>query len=129
MLSETSTDSGPNHSAFCDLTSEIELDDINTDDNVLIRTRNSEYRFLMIDSVKHRGRLSGGSIGEEPREAILIESQSNDDGGALKGFHGLRIGARALFYVTSGRGVERVTTSIILGLTLVRAVDRVSLFS
>jgi hypothetical protein len=83
----------------------------------------------MIDPVKHRGMLSGGSLGEEPREAVLIESQSKDEDGAMRDFRGLKIGARALFYLSSGCGIERVTTSVISGLTLVKAADGASLIS
>ena len=107
----------------------ISLDDIGADDKVVIKTRNSEYRFAIIDPPRHKGMLSGGAIGEEPREAFLIESRSKDDAGASRGFPGLKTGARALFYLSSGRVFERVITSEIADLTLVKARDRDSLIS
>jgi len=129
MYCETSFDSGPHPSPRCNLDSAIAFDDVKADDKVLIKTRNSEYRFSVIDPAKHRGMLSGGTLGCEPREAVLIESQSKDDDGALRAFGGLKIGARALFYLSGGRCVERVTTSIISSLTLVKSADRASLIS
>jgi hypothetical protein len=105
------------------------FDDINTDDKVLIKTSNSEYRFSVIDPTKHRGMLSGGKLGDEPREAFLIESLTRGEDGAQRNIRGLKTGARALFYLSSGRSIERVTTSKIFALTLVKAADRTSLIS
>ena len=104
----------------------IALEDIMVHDKVVIRTRNSEYRFSVIDPVNHKGLLSGGALGEEPREAFLIESRCKGESGD---FRGLKSGARALFYLSSGSKVERVTTSEISGLKLVKAIDRNSIFS
>lgn len=129
MHCETTFDSGPHHSSCCDLDSALTFDDIKADDKVLIKTRNSEYRFSMIDPERRKGTLSGGSLGDESREAFLIESHIMNEDGVLHDFSGLKIGGRALFYVSSGRSIERVTTSIVSGLTLVRAADRASLIS
>ena len=129
MYCETSIDSGSLHSPCSDVETTIPFEDIKADDKVLIRTRNSEYRFSMIDPRSHKGMLSGGALGEEAHEAYLIESLGCGEGGSLQDFRGLKIGARALFYLSSERSVERVTTSKIAGLTLVRAADRKSLIS
>lgn len=129
MHCETSFDSAPHHSPCCDLDAAITFDDIKADDKVVIKTRNSEYRFSVIDPLNHKGMLSGGTLGEEPREAFLIESRSKGEDGALRDFRGLKTGARALFYLSSGRAIERVTTSKISRLTLVKAADRISLIS
>lgn len=132
MRFEASFNSGtsgahPSHSGEVDAV--ICLEDIRADDNVVIKTRNSEYRFAIVDPPRHKGMLSGGAIGAKPREAFLIESRSKDEAGATRGFRGLKTGARALFYLSSGRVFERVTTSEISGLKLVKAKDRDSLFS
>lgn len=129
MQIETSFDSGPHYSPCCDLDSVITFDDIKADDKVLIKTRNSEYRFSVIDPLSHKGMLSGGTLGDEPREAFLIESLARSDDGILRDFRGLKTGARALFYLSSGPSIERVTTSKISSLTLVKAADRTSLIS
>jgi len=129
MHCETSFDSGFHHSSSHIFNSFITFDDINRDDKVLIKTLNSEYRFSVIDPVNHKGMLSGGSVGDEPREAFLIDSRGKNEDGILKDFRGLKTGARALFYLSSGRAIERVTTSKISSLTLVKAADRTSLIS
>ena len=129
MHCETSFDSSSHHLPCCDLDSSITFDDIKADDKVLIKTKNSEYRFTVIDPQNHKGMLSGGTLGDEPCEAFLIESLGRNDDGILQDFRGLKTGARALFYLSSGPSIKRVTTSKISGLTLVRAADRTSLIS
>jgi len=94
MQCNTSFESGAHHSPCCALESTIAFDDIKADDKVLIKTRNSEYRFSVIDPLYHKGMLSGGTLGEEPREAFLIESRSKGEDGALRDFRGLKTGAR-----------------------------------
>lgn len=124
-----SVNSGAYPSQSGEVEAVISLDDIGADDKVVIKTRNSEYRFAIIDPPSHRGMLSGGAIGAEPREAFLIESRSKDEAGASREFRGLKTGARALFYLSSGRALERMTTSEISGLTLVKGKQRDSLIS
>lgn len=129
MHCETPLNNRPLQSHGLDLSSAIAFDDIKANDKVLIRTRNSEYRFSVIDPVNHKGMLTGGTLGDEPREAFLIESISKAENGALRDFDGLQTGARALFYLSSGPKIERVTTSRISGLTLVKAEDQTSVIS
>jgi hypothetical protein len=130
MQCNTSSSSDSHRSPLFDFDSMITFDDIRPDDKVVIRTQNSEYRFSVIDPQNHKGMLSGGSIGDQPREAFLVESLGKTESGSLQDFRGLKRGARALFYLSSqGHRVERVTTSKISGLTLVRAADRTSLIS
>jgi hypothetical protein len=129
MHCEASFNSGPLHSHWRDSGSAIKFDDIEVNDKVLIRTNNSEYRFSVIDPLNHKGMLSGGTLGEEPREAFLIDSLARGEDGVQRNIRGLKTGARALFYLSSGHSIERVTTSKISGLTLVKAADRTSSFS
>ncbi len=132
MHCEASLDSGPLPSHWRDTNCAITFDDVEVNDKVLIRTRNSEYRFSVIDPLNHKGMLSGGNLGEEPREAFLIDSLAKGEDGVQRNVRGLKTGARALFYLSSGssgHGIERVTTSKISGLTLVKAADRNSFFS
>jgi len=129
MHCETLSDSGKQISPRRDVEFTITFDDIRMNDKVVIRTMNSEYRFAVIDPSSHKGMLSGGSLGDEPQEAFLIESLSRGEDGNWQDFRGLKTGARALFYIGTGRHLERVTTSKISRLTLVKAADRTSLFS
>jgi hypothetical protein len=126
MYCEGSLNNGAHHSLSSKIDAAIDLDDIKMDDKLLIKTKNSEYRFAVIDPLNHKGMLSGGALGEEPREAVLIESFCSGEATSRE-FRGLKTGARALFYLSSGRSLERVTTSEIFGLTLIKAADRNSL--
>jgi hypothetical protein len=125
MRTEASTDSGPLHSFDRDRGSAIAFDDMRPNDRIVIKTRNSEYQFSVSDPVNHKGMLSGGALGENPREAFLVESLSSEDGAGMRDFDGLKTGGRALFYLSSGPRIERVTTSKISGLTVVKAGDSV----
>ena len=127
MHCETSSDSNPRHSLHSTAGSAITFADIEVNDKVLIKTCNSEYRFEVADPVNGKGLLSGGTLGEKPREAILIESLIKSDSGRLRDFRGLKTGARALFYISSSHCIERVKTSNISSLILVKAADRTSL--
>jgi len=129
MHCETSFDSDPRHPLHSEAGSAITFADVEVNDKVLIRTRNSEYRFEIADPVNGKGLLSGGTVGEKPREAILIESLIKSDSGRLRDFRGLKTGARALFYLSSNHRIERVKTSNISSLILVKAADRTSLIS
>ncbi len=129
MHSGTSIDSGPVRSFSRDFGTAISFGDMRPNDRIVIKTRNSEYQFSVCDPGNHKGMLSGGKLGAEPREAFLIESLSRDEYGVVRDFDGLETGGQALFYLSSGHRIERVTTSKISGLTLVKAADRTSLIS
>jgi hypothetical protein len=119
MQRENPSDSGL-HSFPSDPVSTITLDDTQPNDKLVIKTRNSEYRFQVADPVSHKGMLSGGALGEEPREAYLIESLCKGEDGKLRASHELNAGDRALFYFSSRQGIQRVTTSEISSLRLVK---------
>lgn len=120
IMRENSTHSVPNQRFSCDQGSAITLDDTQANDKLFIKTRNSEYRFQIADPLTHKGLLSGGALGEEPREAYLIESLCRGEDGKVQVCSGLNTGARALFYCSSGHRIERVTTSEISSLILVK---------
>jgi hypothetical protein len=88
-------------------------------DQILIRTQNSEYRFSIVDPVERRGTLSGGFLGDQSRDAVLVGTLSdNDNSTSLDNVsNGLKTGRRALFYLTAKNGIERLITSIITGIT------------
>jgi hypothetical protein len=101
-------------------TEEIDFDEVNASDRILIRTQNSVYRFSVVDPRSRSGKLSGGSFGNQLQDATLM--------GMLIGSHGdgsgdtsrLKVNSCALFYVTVGAGLKRVTTSVITDLVLIR---------
>ena len=90
----------------------IKLSEIQSSDQLFIKTANSEYRFRVTDAEQRRGHLSGGTVGEGEREAVLAGAISAT--GAL-GQIDMRLqpGGRAVFYLTATRGIERLITSVI----------------
>jgi hypothetical protein len=96
---------------------EITLDGISPSEQLLIRTQNSEYHFSIVDASERRGTLSGGSLGEQKREAVLVGSLSDNNGSFGNVSTGLKTGKRALFYLTARNGIERLITSIITGVS------------
>jgi hypothetical protein len=102
------------------MTDDIMFNEFETSDKVLIRTRNSVYRFSIDDPKGRQGRLAGGRFGDDPRQAVLVESMVEEGGGMWGDVSGLKVGARALFFLQSPAGIERVVTSEILGLTVLK---------
>jgi hypothetical protein len=97
----------------------IDFDDLKPKDKVVIRTSNSTYRFLITHPAKRLGVLTGGALGNNAREAVLIESFALEQG-ANRQTYGLKTGARVLFYLHSNRGAERMATSVIHELAVIR---------
>jgi len=97
-----------------------DLEALMSNDQVLIKTDNSLYQFSVTDSALRQGRLSGGGLGENPRTAILVVSIRESADGQVSETPGLRIGARAVFYIVSQAGMERLITSSIADITLIR---------
>jgi hypothetical protein len=95
------------------------MKDIDPSDQILIRTQNSEYRFSIVDPAERRGTLSGGFLGNQSRDAVLIGtlSETNSSNSLDNVSNGLKTGRRALFYLTAKNGIERLITSIITGIT------------
>ena len=100
----------------------IKFSEMHSKDQLLIQTANSEYHFRVTDAEQRRGQLTGGTLGNSEREAVLA--------GAISGTGGLgqidltlQPGGRAVFYLTATRGVERLITSIITRISHDRARD------
>jgi hypothetical protein len=91
-------------------TPEIALDQLHTGDQILIRTVNSTYIFLVTDPAKRLGLLVGGVFGNYAAHAVLDVWPVEPD-------QRLRAGARARFQVESSAGIKRVISSVITGLT------------
>jgi hypothetical protein len=120
MVCDKSFDSGQQKMFWCDMSSSIAFDNVSANDRVIIRTKNSLYRFSVNDPAQRQGLLSGGRLGDSPRNAVLIESLV-EDGSRVGGSPSvLKVGSRALFYLLTPRGVERVITSVITDLTLLK---------
>jgi hypothetical protein len=95
---------------------EIKISEIQSKDQLLIGTANSEYRFRVTDAEQRRGRLTGGTLGDGERDAVLAGGISCT--GALGTIAlALQPGCRAVFYLTATRGIERLITSAITRLS------------
>ena len=93
----------------------IAVKDLNAKEQISIRTRNSEYKFQVIEPTERRGFLSGGPFGEEQYEAVLVGGLvGNESRGRLSAK--LEIGTCALFYIDAKETVKRLTTSMITSL-------------
>jgi hypothetical protein len=118
MECEAFIDSGEWKHDANDTEMSINFEDLNPKDKVVIRTRNSTYRFLVTDPTRRQGVLTGGTLGNSTRPAVLIESFIDEK--EIGTSYRLRTGARSLFYLSSGKGVERMATSIIEELAVIR---------
>lgn len=99
----------------------ITFKDISPSDCIAIRTQNSEYRFSVVDPTERRGILTGGSLGDQRRSAVLVGALSDGANSFASDGSGLKTGSRALFYITAKNGVERLITSIITSLNRVES--------
>ena len=91
------------------MATEITLDQLRINDQVVIRTAHSTYIFLVIDPSKHLGLVVGGLFGDYAAEAFLEMEPGTCD-------HRLRAGVRLCFYIESSAGGKRVTTSAVTDL-------------
>ncbi len=92
---------------------EITFEAIKESDELIIQTQNSEYRFFILDPNERRGILSGGTLGEQKRDAILIGSLCATTNLLACEPSVLKSGSRALFYLSAKSGAERLITSVI----------------
>lgn len=98
----------------------LSLDNMIRNDKLVINTNNSAYRFVFSDPVLRQGVLSGGALGDAQRSAILIGSIMEGADGGKSEIPGLKVGARAVFYLISPAGMERLITSAVINLTLIK---------
>ncbi len=96
------------------LVTEIALNQLRMNDQVVIRTVHSTYIFLVIDPSKHLGLVVGGAFGDYAVEASLEVMPVTHD-------HRLSMGVRVCFYIGASVGSKRVTTSAITELIHRRA--------
>jgi hypothetical protein len=92
---------------------EITLTEVTAKDEICIRTQKSEYLFRVNNPDLCSGVLTGGLLGREHRSAFLAGAIFP---GALRisDSKKLQTGARAIFYLEGKRGVDRLTTSVII---------------
>ncbi len=98
----------------------LSLDNMTRNDKLVIKTNNSTYGFLFADPALRQGTLSGGALTDAARGAILIGSILEGADGRASEIPGLKVGARAVFYLVSSAGMERLITSVVINLTLIK---------
>ena len=98
----------------------LSLDNMNRNDRLVIKTNNSTYQFVFADPALRQGMLSGGALSGTPRSTILIGSILEGADGCASEIPGLKVGARAVFYMVSSAGMERLITSVVVNLTLIK---------
>jgi hypothetical protein len=91
------------------LATEIALDQLRVNDQIVIRTAHGTYIFLVIDPSKHLGLVVGGVFGDYAVEAFLEVAPVTRD-------QLLKAGMRVCFYIGSIAGGKRVTTSAVTDL-------------
>jgi predicted methyltransferase MtxX (methanogen marker protein 4) len=99
---------------------QIAIGDLRKQDRIIIHTANNTYRFAVVDPTTRQGVLAGGRLGDAPRRAVLVISLLEGDG-LVTEMTELKVGARAIFYLIAVDRMERLVTSPIVNLTLVRS--------
>lgn len=96
---------------------EINFDNVNPSDQISIKTKNSVYKFAIVEPKERRGILTGGSLGNRHREAVLVSMLEGDEPGEAQSSTVLKTGSRALFYMPASNGFERLITSAIINIS------------
>ena len=98
----------------------IELDAIQTDEEILIETQNSAYKFSIGDAASRKGFLSGGILGESSIVAILMGTIIKEGESYINDPCGLRTQARAFFFIETENGMKHLITSVITSLVHIK---------
>ena len=98
----------------------LSFDGLNDGETLVIETRNSTYRFLVIDAISGQGILMGGAFDDSPVSGLLIGVSIEDRNGFRLDTTCLKIGGRAIFHLDTEIGIERLITSRITNLFHVR---------
>ena len=101
-------------------TDKLAFSSIDTGDTLIIETRNSTYRFLVIDAISGQGIVSGGSSLDCASGALLIGVSVEDRNGYRLDTTCLKIDGRAIFHIDTDNGIERLITSRITNLFHIR---------
>jgi hypothetical protein len=98
----------------------IEFDALQTDEEIVIETQNSAYKFSIGNAATRQGFLSGGALGESSTVAILMGTISNEGDGYINDAGGLKTRARAFFFIQTDNGMKHLITSVITNLVHIK---------
>ena len=92
--------------------------DLGQADSISVRTARSNYSFSILDPIHRMGMLTGGALGDQAREAILIGAISAED--ASYDTTELKTGWRAVFFVTTNNNLNHMITSVVTDIAHVK---------
>lgn len=98
----------------------IEFDTMQTNEEIVIETQNSAYKFCIGDAATRQGFLSGGALGEVSTVAILMGTISKDGETYTNDPCGLKTEARAFFFIQTENGMKHLITSVITHLVHIK---------
>jgi len=98
----------------------IEFDAIQTDEEIVIETQNSAYKFSVGNAATRQGFLSGGALGETATVAILMGTISKEGESYHNDPCGLKTEARAFFFIETENGMKHLITSVITHLVHIK---------
>ncbi len=98
----------------------IEFDSMQADEEIVIETQNSAYKFSIGNAATRQGFLSGGTLGESSTVAILMGTISNEGDGYVNDPCGLKTQARAFFFIQTEKGMKHLITSVITNLVHIK---------
>lgn len=90
--------------------SQIDLDSLSANDQVLIETTRSIYVFTIIDPVAISGRLIGGVLGNQIVDAYLLPSYVKSGDSTIT-HKTIKAGVKFTFVIEASKGIQRLTTS------------------
>jgi hypothetical protein len=85
--------------------------DLRQADSISVQTERSNYQFSILDPINRMGMLTGGMLGDQAREAVLIGAVSDDDG--VYDTTELKTGWRAVFFVGADNTLSHMITSVV----------------
>ena len=107
----------------------IHFEALGADEEILIETQNSFYKFSIGDATERRGFLCGGSIGSQGCVAILMGAVKREGEIYVNDPCGLHTEARAFFYIETDAGMKHLITSPITSLTHIKGAENQDLVS
>jgi hypothetical protein len=98
----------------------ITFDAMQTNEEIVIETQNSAYKFCIGDAATRQGFLSGGTLGESSTVAILMGTISKNGEHYINDPCGLKTEARAFFFIQTENGMKHLITSVITHLVHIK---------
>lgn len=95
----------------------IAVESLKNGDELIVSTENSQYVFNITDARERRGMLSGGQLGNNAREAVFYCVKIGEGIEDIDNSH-IRTNAKAIFFLDTGNGIQRLLTSHIVKLQL-----------